>query len=179
MGRLSTIKQLEPAVREQIASLRDRGVTIDQILAKLHELGEDHVSRSSLGRYIKEIEHVGERIRRSREIADALVRRLGEAPENRQAQLNIELMHTIIMDLVVGGEDGDAVTLDPEQAMFIGRALKDLASARKTDSEFILKIRQEAAKQASEAVDRVAKTRGLTADTVAVLKTEFLGIARK
>ncbi len=178
MTRPSTIRKLDPEVREEIARLRDQGVTLDTILAKLHELGAE-VSRSALGRYVKEIEDVGERIRRSREIADALVRRLGEAPESRQARLNIELMHSVILDLVMGAQDGGAVALDPEQAMFLARSMKDLASAQKSDAEYALKIRQEAAKQAAAAVDRVAKTKGLGADTVAALKQEFLGIAAK
>ncbi len=175
--RPSTIRKLDPAIRDEIGRLREQGVTIDAVLAKLRELGAD-VSRSALGRYVKEIEEVGERIRRSREIADALVRRLGDAPESRQARLNIELMHSVILDLVIAAQDGGTVALDPEQAMFLGRAMKDLASAQKSDADHVLKIREQAAREAAAAVDRVARTRGLNAETVQALKSEFLGIAK-
>ncbi len=178
MARPSSIKKLPPEIRTMIADLREHGVTLDEILAKLRELGAN-VSRSALGRYTREIEEVGERLRRSREVADALVKRLGEAPESRQARLNIELMHSVILDLVIGAQEGGQVTLDPEQAMFLARSMKDLATAQKADAEFVLRIRQEAAKEAAAAVDRVAKTRGLSAETVADLKEQFLGIARR
>lgn len=141
MPRRSRIAQEPPAIREAIAELIAQNVTFDQIVAKLRELGST-VSRSSVGRYAKQLDVVGERIRRSREVADALVKKLGDAPESRQARLNIELMHSLILDIVTGGEDGEAVTLDAEQAMFLGRALKDISSAQKMDAEYTVKIQR-------------------------------------
>lgn len=178
MGSVSSVKQLPPEIREEIAILRERGVTIDAIMAKLQELGAE-ISRSALGRYVKEIGQVGERIRRSREIAEALVRKLGDAPESRQGRLNIELMHTVVLDLLMpAGGDGKAVTIDAEQAALIARTLRDLAGAQKADADFVLRIRQETAKAAAAAVDRVAEKKGLSAEMVLALKSEFLGIAK-
>src|SRR6185312_16084101 len=97
MSRRSSIDRLPAEIRETIADLRDKGVTIDQILDALRELGAV-VSRSALGRHVKRLDEIAERMRHSRAVADALVKRLGDAPETKQARLNIELTHSIIFD---------------------------------------------------------------------------------
>jgi hypothetical protein len=175
---VSSIKLLSKELRTLIADLHEQGITLDQILEKLRELGVAHVSRSALGRYTIDLDKVGDRLRRSREVADVLMKRLGDGPESRTAQLNLELMHSVIFDLTAGGEDGEGIKLDPEQAMFLGRALKDLATAQKTQAEFILKVRAETAKEAAATVEKVAKAKGLTAETVAAIRSEILGLAK-
>jgi hypothetical protein len=184
MSRPSSIEQLPPEIREEIAKLRERHFTIDQILAKLRELdGAQDVSRSALGRHVKKLDEIGERIRRSREVADALVRRLGDAPESRQARLNIELMHSVILDLLAGGEDGEPVTLDPENAMFAARALKDLAAAQKADLELTLRVRKQLAAEAEEKLKKMEKEggepgkRGFDPETLKRVREEIYGIA--
>src|SRR3546814_10471416 len=82
-------------------------------------------------------------------------------------------MHSIVMETITAAgedEEGNAlpVTFDPEQVMFLGRALKDLASAQKTDAERTLKEREAMAKEAAKAVDKVvaANPGGFTRETV-------------
>jgi hypothetical protein len=181
MPRKSTIKLLPSPIRDLINQLLADGVTtLDQILEKLREIGVENVKRSTLGRYAFDMNKIGERMRRSRDVANALVDKLGEGPENRAAQLNLELMHSVVFDLLAGGEDGAGVTFDAEQAMFISRALKDLSSAQKTQAEFVLKIRQETAKalkaEAVKEVDSIAAQQGLTAATVNAIKAKILGV---
>lgn len=158
----SSIDKLPPEVRELIGQLRAEGITIDAILAKLHELGAD-VSRSALGRHIKGLAEVGEQLRRSREIATALVSRFGEEPDNRVARLNIELMHGIVMQMLTSaaedetGEPGP-VSFNPEEAMFLARSLQSLASAQKSDADRTLKVRQEVAKEMAREASRKLET---------------------
>ncbi|QQQ17761.1 DUF3486 family protein [Brevundimonas vitis] len=176
----SSIDKLPPEVRELIGKLRAEGVTIDAILAKLHELGAD-VSRSALGRHIKGLAEVGEQLRRSREIATALVGRFGEDADNRVGRLNIELMHGIVMQMLTGSPDetGEAgpVTFDAEETMFLARSLQSLASAQKIDADRLLKVRVEVAKDAVKAVKAVGRDKGLTADTVDAISRAVLGVA--
>ncbi|HRQ82115.1 MAG TPA: DUF3486 family protein, partial [Azospirillaceae bacterium] len=77
-----------------------------------------------------------------------------------------------------GGAGAPAgVVIDPEAAMMLARALKDLASAKKADADLILKLKAELAKEMAAKLDEEAKTnRGLDAPTVARLKAGFLGI---
>lgn len=157
MARRSTIKRLPRELREQISDLRENGATIDEIKAALDDLGA-RVSRSALGRHVKGLDQLAERVRRSREIAEVLVRRIGDAPENRQTQANIELMHTAIQDLFMSGEDGEGgIQLDPENAMFLSRAIKDLAAAAKADVDNTLRLRKEAEKAAADKAMKAAE----------------------
>ena len=175
----SSIDKLPPEIRELIGRLRENGATIDQIKAKLDELDAD-VSRSALGRHIKGLAEVGEQLRRSREIATALVSRFGEEPDNRVGRLNIELMHGIVMDMLTGMEAGGeagVVAFDAEETMFLARSLQSLASAQKIDTDRLLKVRVEVAKEAAKAVETVGKAKGLTKETMDAIKHAVLGIA--
>lgn len=178
----SSIDKLPPEVRELIGRLRQDGRTIDEIMNKLTELDVD-VSRSALGRHVKGLAEVGEAMRRSREIATALVGRFGDEPDNRMARLNIEMMHGLVMSTitaaVTAGEDGEAqpVTLDPEQVMFLSKSLGELARAQKTDTDRQLKLRQEMAKDAAKAAETVARAKGISADTIKAITHAVLGVA--
>jgi len=176
MPRPSSIDQLAPEIREEIGRLRDRGRTLDEILDHLRKLDVD-VSRSALGRHVKKIEEIGAQLRESREVAEALVRQLGDTPDSGVARLNIELGHTLIMRLLAG-KDGGPVELGPEEVMFVTSAIQKLTSARKTDADLILKLQTEADRKAITAMEAAGKKRGLSAADVASLKETFLGIRK-
>ncbi|MGE4191802.1 MAG: phage protein Gp27 family protein [Pseudodesulfovibrio sp.] len=168
MPRQSSIKRLPPAIRDRIGSLLDQGRTLDEILTHLESL-DVQVSRSALGRYKQHIDKVSERIRRSREVAEAIVRNQGDAPESKTARLNIELLHGVILDMISQLPDGadnpdsdDAqsvlLTLSPRGAMEMAKAMDHLARASKQDADLIAKLREEARAEAkAEMTKRVAE----------------------
>lgn len=144
MTRPSKIDRLSEEIREEIGRLRRAGRTIDEILAHLRGLLPDdqQPSRTAMGRHVQRLERLGERIRRSRDVANALVDRFGEGGETKSLRLNVELMHDVIQELV-SGEDGDPVKLDAKQACFLAGALRNLAAASKTDADLVLRLRRE------------------------------------
>ncbi|MBP2301296.1 DUF3486 family protein [Azospirillum picis] len=186
----STLDRLPKEIREELGRLREDGWTIDELLHKLQELRaagrhDLDVSRSAVGRYVQGMDKVGEQLRQSRAMAEALVRQLGDEPDTKVARLNIELGHSLIMNLMTGmagggteGDDGQPVQLDPEQVMFLTSSIQKLASARKTDAELILRLQTEADKRAIAAMEATAKRKGLSADTIADIKKDFLGIRK-
>lgn len=189
MPARSTIKRLPPEIREQIGTLLGEGRTLDEILAHLRELGASDVSRSALGRYKKRLDRVGEKLRHSREVAEALIAKLGTGPESKALRLNVELMHGLLMDLALNaneegeaGEDGEAkpVTLDPQAAMWLSKALDHLSRASKTDADLVGKIREqaeaEARKAAAETAVAAARKGGLSAESADAIRREILGI---
>lgn len=163
MPRQSTIKRLPPAVRDKIGQLLDSGRTLDEILAHLDTLGVE-VSRSALGRYKQHIDKVSERIRRSREISEALVRNLGEEPEGKTTRLNIELMHGVITDMLMQipepgeesleGEQGTLVSINPMGAMLFAKALDHLSRAKRSDAALIEQLQEKARKEAEAKLDQ-------------------------
>jgi len=178
MARPSTIQRLPAELRDLIGELRERGRTIDEILSKLRELDVD-VSRSALGRHVKQIDAIGSEIRRSRAVAESLVRQYGEAPESRTARLNIELMQGLVTRLMFA-EDGEAIQFEPKDAMMLATALQKLAQAAKQDADREVLIRKEFAKKLDDAIAAAeeAGERGLSLERLAELRRGFLGVGR-
>lgn len=177
--RPSSVDRLDPEIKDLIGKLRiDFGWSIDEILAKLRELGQGDISRSALGRHVKSIEEVGAELRQSREMALALVGKIGEAPDDRVSELNIELMHSMMMRLLTSIDaagDGQALILDPKEQKFLSGAIKDLAGARKIHADTVLKVREEARKDAAKKAVDAAKSKGLSGDTVDFIRKAVLG----
>lgn len=169
MARPSSIDRLPDEVREQIGALRRQGRTIDEIMGKLGELlpEAEQPSRSAVGRHVKRIDVLGERIRASREMANALVDRLGDGGENKMLRLNAELLQTALMDLLVS-EDGEPVTLEAKDAAFLATALQRIAGATKTDVELVGKIREEQRRELEaemkRKLDQAAGSKGFNAE---------------
>lgn len=181
MPQQSTIKKLPPEIRDKIGQLLDQGRTLNEIVDHLSSL-DVQVSRSALGRYKQSLDKVSERIRRSRDIAEAMVRNLGEAPESKTARLNIELMHGVILDMLSqlpdGSDEGDddaplLLTLSPRGAMEMAKGLDHLARAAKQDADHVAKLRDEARREAAEAVDKVARKEGLSDEGRAAIRREL------
>lgn len=220
MARASKVDRMPPAIRDLIAELRQtHGWTIDQILDVLRNLAEGKTPRlpgslppelaappaidpdllphrSKLGAHIQGLDQLASKLQKTRAIAEALVRKTGEK-ESRLTQLNVELMHSVVTDLVMAAENGDLapsddgeegslpvpVLQDPAKVMFLAKALDHLASAAKKDSDMVLTTRREMAKLAAQKVDRAVKDatkageKGLSAERIAQLRRELAGMA--
>lgn len=151
-------------------------------------------SKSGIGRHVKAQDAIGERLKQSRQVADALVDKLGDAPESRIARLNIELMQGVVLNAIVAAEaaendgggwdaDASAMRLDPEQTALLARTLKDLAAAKKTDADLILRLRKEmAAEMARElaekarGVEKIGREAGLSGETLAQMREQLVGV---
>lgn len=183
MARPSSIDKLPEAVRAKIGELRMAGRTIDEILAHLGTLSapDELPSRSALGRHVKGLAAVTERVRNSRAVAEAIVKELGDAPESQAARMNIELLHGAVMELFTGaGDGGEAFAPDPKSVMFLSKAMADLAGASKKNVEFITAVEKRAGerakREAATAVELVAREKGISADTLAAIKAGIFGV---
>ena len=142
------------------------------------------MSRSALGRHVKSLADVQRRMRDSREIANALVNQFGDQPDNKLAQANIELMHSVVMQTLTHmeeDEDGNVrpLMLDPKEAMFLASALSSLSTAAKSTDDRLEKAEKRAATKATaEAAQKAvtaARAHGLSADGVAAIRHAVLG----
>jgi hypothetical protein len=175
-------------VREEIGKLRELGWTLDEIMEQLRCLYDKAPSRSALHRHVQGLEKIMEKTRRSRQVAEALSRSLGDAPESAAARVNIEFLHGAIQDLFMRAADGELVDKhgqamlngNPEGTMMLAKALDHLARASKTNIDFIQAAEARSAnlarKEAATAVDVVAREKGLTKDTVAAIKAGIFGV---
>lgn len=190
MPRISSIKRLPREIQERIGQLFERGFSLDEIL---DALAEDNVklSRSALHRHKQKIEKVAERVHRSRAVAEALVQRFGSEPESKTTRLNVELTHSVILDLLTQAEPQEEEGAEarkpakdginsPMGAMLVAKALEHLAKAKRQDAELITKIREEAAKEAlalaAQAAESAGRQLGMDAQQAAFIRVEILGV---
>lgn len=165
MARKSSIKTLpKPILAEVNRLLTEEQATIDEVVAHLAQLGHPR-KRSAVGVYRQEVSKVAEKMRRSREMADALVREIGPGVvEGKTGRLLVEILQSIAFDFLLkraGAEGGEASEeLDSQDFFFLGKALKEMASALKIDTDRELNIRKDVAKQAATAAEKAVKQAG-------------------
>lgn len=184
----SSIDQLPPDVLEQLqALLRDPRVqqldVTAQINALLESRGEElRISKSAVNRYALRMNEAGARLKQSREIAEMWIGKLGAQPQGQLGHLINEMLRTLAFDLSM--DMSKLATGDPDALPDIIKMLNTLALAvsrlEKASTDNFKRereIRREALQQAAEQADKIAKSQGLSAETVAALKKEILGIA--
>lgn len=178
MGRVSTIRRLPREIRDEIANLRESGRTIDEILEHIRTMNVD-VSRSAMGRHVKEIDEIAREIRQQREIAIAISKDIGAKTQGELARGNIELLQSLIMR--AAGASSTSRKFDAKELMFFAKAVSDLSKGAKLDidAQIVIakeKARQEATEKAADVAVKEAKRQGLSADTVNAIKSKILGV---
>ena len=184
-GRLSSIDMLpedaEPAVMRAMSALKDRKKPQAQILRvlnlELDALGLDiaPISKSAFNRKALWLASYGRQIENAREIASVLSERLDETPDGDVGLLLGETLKTLIFDVL---SEASLSQKSPSMVMLgvASEALRNLEKARELSVTTRVKIERDFIKDAKKAVDRVAKEKGLTKDTIAAIKSQILGV---
>ena len=173
--RHSSITRLPPELRKELDRLLGEGRTYEDIVASMRGLGTQ-VSRSAVGRYSLEWRSVRDRLRLSREMAQAIGRDL-EDVDGDAGRLAIESINGLLLQAML--ETTSDGPIDPNTIATMSRAARDLQSALKSNVDMELKVRERAAKDAAKAAELVATEQGLSAPTVEAIKASILGIARR
>lgn len=172
MARKSTVKQLDPRIKAAVdEAIRDDRATINEIVAIIRGMGGD-ASRSAVGRYKAKAEEQFKRYRDAQEVAKVWIGKLQTDPEGDVGRLLAEMLRTTAFQTL-----GDIDEASPQDIMFLGKALKDLASADKLTAERILVVRREAAKEAAAVMEKSAKANGVSPETIKVIRRDLLGMA--
>lgn len=186
-GPKSKVATLDPAIKAEIDRLLfDEGRTLDDVVQYLQALRlEDAPSRSSIARHAATTAKLRADMDRMRSVTGELVKEFGDQ-DNDASRFLLQIAQTIAFKLM-DNQAGQSAALDVEEFMLLMKGLKDLTSARKStfdaEEKIVERIRRaaEAATKAAldkaeAAVQRVATRRGLSADAVADMKAEFLGM---
>lgn len=189
MGRPSSIRRLPPDLKEALdAWLRDKRLTQAEARERLNEYLSERdlppVSRSAVNRYAVSMDKVGERMRQSREMADAWIARLGADTSGRVGELVISMMTTLVYEINLKLQDA---VITPESLPGLSRQLRELSltaqrlqRAAKSSADRELQIREEsrqrALEDAAEAAVREGAEKGLSAETAAAIKRQILGV---
>jgi hypothetical protein len=182
-GRLSSIdllpEQAEPHVLAALEALRERKKPQQQILAELNAALADYgikpISRSAFNRKALWLAAYGRQLEHAREIAAIVAEKLDEAPAGDVGLLLGETLKTIIFDVLSEASLSDeSASMKMLAQASIG--LRNLEQARRMSVQTRQKIMTDFVRKADEAVEKVAEQRGLTAETVEVIKAQILGV---
>lgn len=188
-GRLSGIEQLPDECDEIIAwaagALQDREKTQTQIyeefFLKLQQLQKEHhgelefsiPSFSAFNRYSIKLALMTRRLEATREIAGAISKRFDAKASDDLTLIAAEAIKTLVFELLTdSGESGIA----PIGAMQLATALKNATLAQGVSTDRRAKVDKEFKADVEKAVDTVAKSKGMSAETADMIKAQILGV---
>lgn len=176
MARKSSIKQLPEEIQDAVNEAIREGATIDAIVETIRAMGAE-ASRSAVGRYKKDFEDVARQMRQAQDIAKVWMESAAKAPEGELGLLVGEMIRTmawkVTSDMLDAGEE-----VKPQDVMLLGKAMQHVSSSDKILAERFVKLRREFADKLDDALSEAeaAGEKGLSAERVAQLRRDFLGV---
>lgn len=185
MAPRSSVDRLPEGARKALegwlVEFHDGRISLDQVMERLEALLEFNgleaqaPSRSAVHRHGERLKKMAERMKRTQTFADAFARELGpQVADGKGLQVLMQAFQSLAFDMI--GNLDDEQALDPENLMFFARSLKDVSSALKTDADRVLRIEQEARKNAAADVDKLGKKLGWSAETARTVRAQILGV---
>lgn len=188
-GLLSAIERLPevctPVIAWAAGALQDRERTQTEIyaefFAKLQQIQLEHrgelefaiPSFSAFNRYSIKLALMTRRIEQTREIAATISDRFDAEASDDLTLIAAEAIKTLVFELLTdAGESG----IDPKGAMSLANALHKATQAQGVSTARRIKVEAAFKGKVDEAVDKVAKAKGMTAETVDAIKAQILGV---
>ncbi|MCU0946799.1 MAG: DUF3486 family protein [Porphyrobacter sp.] len=180
-GHLSSIDMLPDEAEEDIVwaleQLRERSLPQNTILMEFNERLADKgigpISKSAWSRYAVRKAMQFRKLDEVQRIGGELVRTM-DAKEPDQVTVAVaELIKVAVFEVLEGG------TPTTKGIMELSRALQSAVGAQKASAEYRERLEKEVAAKLAKAADKVgvmARDAGLSAETVAKLRREFLGV---
>lgn len=177
-GRLSTIDLLpdeaQPDVEWALEELRERKMHQTDILRefnrRLDARGIEAISKSAFSRYAVRKAIQFRKLDEARRISAELVEALGADGADDLTIAVGEMLKLSAMQILEGGEHS------PKDIMELARAIQSATSAQKTSAEHRRRMEERIAEKLDEAVETVAKVKGITAETAEAIKAQILGV---
>ena len=177
-GRLSTIDLLpdeaQPDVEWALEELRERKMHQTDILRefnrRLDACGIEPISKSAFSRYAVRKAIQFRKLDEARRISGELVEALGADGADDLTIAVGEMLKLSAMQILEGGEHS------PKDIMELARAIQAATGAQKTSAEHRRRMEERLAEKLDEAVDSVAKVKGITAETAEAIKAQIRGV---
>jgi hypothetical protein len=190
-SRLSGIELLPEEcaaiVAKAAADLQDRDRTqIDiyqEFFDDLEALKREHrgeldfviPSFSAFNRYSIKLATLSNRLNQTREIAATIAEKWDAKSSDDLTLIAAEAIKTLIFELLTNaGEAG----LDPKGAMALANALRSASQAQGVSTARRQKVEEEFKARATEAVQTVARAKGMTAETTDAILGQILGVQK-
>jgi flagellar hook-basal body complex protein FliE len=190
-GHLSGIERLPeecgPAIAAAAAALQDRARTqldiYQEFYAELELLKKDHrgeldftiPSFSAFNRYSIKLAAMSHRMNQTREIASTIASKFDAQSSDDLTLIAAEAIKTLVFELLTSaGEAG----IDPKGAMSLANALRAATQAQGVSTARRQKVEKEFGEKVTEAVQAVAKAKGMSAETSDAILGQILGVQK-
>ncbi len=188
-GRLSGIELLPPEADEAVAwaaaELRGRDRTqldiYGEFVGKLEALmaesrGELEFaipSFSAFNRYSIKLSTVTRRLEETREIAATISEKFDAKASDDLTLIAAEAIKTLVFEVLTAAGDAG---IDPKGAMQLAAALRSATQAQGVSSARRAQVEKDFAAKAEAVLDKVARERGMSAETAEAIKAKILGV---
>ena len=191
MPKRHTIDKLPSELREQIGAYLKETRSVEEFTELVNELlaeqgSDERVSRSSAHRYMQRHERLGARLRQSQELANSFAKNMGDFSETKRvrylASLVQELAFEKIGEAFEQSDQSGRASQSPKSLASLGQFVRHIGAFYK--DVFVVEERRRAAREMAEqldaAVEEAAATgeKGLSAERVAQLRRDFLGVRK-
>jgi len=174
--RRSSITLLDPRIKQEIDVLLTSGrFTLDDILERLKELGEETVSRSSLHRYASKFDAVSAQLKQTREMAAAFAQEMGAIQDTDGHKVIAQMMQALLMRHGMDAMSEENAPGAKELAQ-LSKAIRDQIASSAQREKLRKEIEAEANRKAADSMEKVATEAGLSAERVAQIRRDFLGV---
>lgn len=191
-GRLSSIETLPPECDGVIAwaagelAGRDRTQTdiYAEFVARCEALMAEHrgelefaiPSFSSFNRYAFRLARLSRRLEQTREMVAVLAERFDAGSSDDLTIMAAETLKSLVLHMLSdAGEEG----MEPKDAMHLASAFRQAVQAQAVSTERRRRLEVEFESKVGAAVDVVAKSRGITAETAEAIKAQILGVGTR
>lgn len=191
-GRLSSIERLPPecdaAIAWAAAELAGREHTQTEIYAGFVErcealrsehggaLAFDIPSFSSFNRYSVKLARLSRRLEQTREMVAVLAQRFDAGSSDDLTIMAAETMKALVLHMLSETADDG---MEPKDAMMLASAFRQAVQAQAVSTERRRRLEAEFAGKVETAVETVARSRGITAETAEAIKAQILGVGAK
>lgn len=182
-GRLSSLDLLPDEAQDDLVwalgELNARQRTQADILFDLNDRlavkGVEPVSKSAFNRKAVRIARQQKRREEAREIYASLASDLDASKIDEASVVVGEMIKTLIVEML----DADGAQMTSTGAMELAQAYVKAIQGQKMSADLRKQREKEFEAKAATAIEKVAKARGLAADTVADIKAQILGIKKE
>ncbi len=131
---------------------------------------------SSFHRHSVKLADMTRRLEQTREIAATMSERFDAEASDDLTLIAAEAIKTLVFELL---QDNGEAGMSSKEAMELARALQSALAAQNVSTIRRQKVQAELAAKTDKALEKVAQEKGLSPDTVAQLRREFLGVRPK
>lgn len=178
MARKSTsaIARLDPRVREAVdKAVREGRATIDDIVLLIQSYGAS-VSRSSVGRYVKNASEALSRYKEAQEISKVWIGKLNDEPQSDVARLLAEMLRTVAFQQI--GQMTNEEKVKPMDIMLLAKGLEHLSKAHHAEVSTLVIVKQKLGATLKKLEDKAGRGGKITTEDLQAIRQDVYGLAK-